>query len=52
LLKSQDPKDLKFLNLLKFIDKNLTTDFSTGDLGLQTLRTLILTRDKKKNTVF
>ena len=52
LLNSNEPKDIKFLNLLKFIDKNLTTDFSSGDLGLQTLRTLFLIRDSKKNTTF
>lgn len=47
LLKSKDPKDISFINLLKFIDSNLTTDFSTGLLGLQTLRTLQLVSNSR-----
>lgn len=44
LLASEDTKDKEFISLLEFIDSQLTTDFSYGVLGLQTLRTLKLVR--------
>jgi hypothetical protein len=44
-MKSEDDKDKEFIELIKFIDRNLTTDFHTDVLGYQTLRTLIFIRN-------